>query len=278
MSMLTDGFERALEALVRRASARITVFAALLVYAVLGLALPLVLHWRPWALVLANLLGTAYCAGILLTCLGIQLERRDRRHLLEWTTNLRLLTAEEFEWLVGEMFRREGWAVRETGRHDGPDGNIDVELTRAGTRRIVQCKRWQSWLVGVNEIREFAGSPMREGLAGRDGIFITLSGFTPDAEAEAKRIGIEIVDNARLVPRLEAVRKVEPCPRCGESMLLGRSAHGWWFRCVATGCSGKRDLGNEPGRAVEFLTGVAEIPKQAPPTVSGASTGWFRGL
>ena len=81
-----------------------------------------------------------------------------------------------------------------------------------------------------------------------------------------------------IVPRLEAVRKVEPCPRCGESMLLGRSAHGWWFRCVATGCSGKRDLGNEPGRAVEFLTCVAEIPKQAPPTVSGASTGRFRGL
>ena len=37
-------------------------------------------------------------------------------------------------------------------------------------------------------------------------------------------------------------------------MLLGRSSRGWWFRCVTPGCGGKRDLGRNPGRAVELLT------------------------
>jgi hypothetical protein len=48
---------------------------------------------------------------------------------MEWTSDLRSLSAEEFEWLVGEFFRREEWDVRETGRQDGPDGNVDLELT-----------------------------------------------------------------------------------------------------------------------------------------------------
>jgi len=88
------------------------------------------------------------------------------KNLLEWTTDLRLLDAKEFEWLVGEVFRRDGWTVDETGSQDGPDGNVDLRLTRDGVHRIVQCKRWTSWNVGVDTVRAFAGTIMREGLPG----------------------------------------------------------------------------------------------------------------
>lgn len=37
-------------------------------------------------------------------------------------------------------------------------------------------------------------------------------------------------------------------------MVLDRSQHGWWFRCVADGCTGKRNLDREPALAVELLT------------------------
>jgi restriction system protein len=162
--------------------------------------------------------------------------------------------ADEFEWLVGETYAREGWTVRETGRQEGPDGNVDLKLAKDGTRLIVQCKRWVSRLVGVDEIREFAGTLMREGLTGSDGVFVTLSDFTQPAKAESGQIGIELINGRKLYSKIERVRQAEPCPICQQPMVLDRSSRGWWFRCVATGCTGKRDLGNEPGRALELLT------------------------
>jgi restriction system protein len=53
--------------------------------------------------------------------------------------DLRRLDAHEFEWLVGELFRREGWKVEERGRHDHPDGGIDLVVARGGERAVVQC-------------------------------------------------------------------------------------------------------------------------------------------
>jgi hypothetical protein len=118
----------------------------------------------------------------------------------------------------------------------------------------VQCKRWDSRLVGVDEIREFAGTLMREGMTGRDGLFVALSDYTHSARQEAARLKMTVLTGADLYSRLEKLRKPEPCPTCGQPMVLGVSTRGWWFRCVAPGCAGKRDLGNEPGRAVELLT------------------------
>ena len=64
-----------------------------------------------------------------LTWLFVQIQARDRRHLLESASELRLLDGEELEWLVGEVFRREGWTVLERGRQDAPDGYIDLDFT-----------------------------------------------------------------------------------------------------------------------------------------------------
>jgi hypothetical protein len=36
--------------------------------------------------------------------MAVRVEAGHRRHLVEWTTNLRHLDAAEFEWLVGEVF------------------------------------------------------------------------------------------------------------------------------------------------------------------------------
>ena len=248
-----DLFDRAVMAVAKR-SGRSVVVVALVCYPGLGLVLPLALHWSTLGLVEANIVGTVLAGVVGIGWLSVQLEGRDRRHLFEWTSNLRLLTSEEFEWLVGELFRREGWAVQERGLQGRPDGNVDLELRRGNTRVIVQCKRWQSYLVTVDEIRAFAGTLLREGLDGQAGIFVTLAGFTPHARAEAKAMSITLVSNRELFGRIANVRRAEPCNICNEPMILHRSAHGWWLRCVTNGCPGKRDLGNNPGRAVDLLT------------------------
>ncbi len=254
VSKSDDLFERALLGVVSRASGRTVTALALLFYPGVGLILPLALHWSVVVFVIANVFGAVYAAVVGLGWLVVQLKARDRRHLIEWTTSLRLLSAEEFEWLVGELFRRDGRTVEETGRHGSPDGNIDLVLRRDGERKVVQCKRWTAQLIGVDVLRGFAGTLLREGLPGAAGIFVTLSDFTQQARAEARTTGITLVNNRDLNGRVQNARRVEPCPICQAAMVLDRSERGWWLRCIAPGCSGKRDLGRDPGRAVEFVT------------------------
>lgn len=256
MRKIDQFIDRILSVIAHRTSGRALFALIVLVYGGVGLALPLVLAWPTQSLVSLNIIGVTLALSFTLAWFAGQVQARDRRHLVEWTTDLRLLDSEEFEWFVGELFRREGWVVEETGSRDRADGNVDLSLTRSGRRRVVQCKRWTSWLVGVEEVRAFAGTLMREGLTGGDGIFVTLSGFTEQARDEAKRLGLLLVDNRALYARAEAVRRREPCPWCGAAMILDRSARGWWFRCVSNGCAGKRDLSADPARAVELLTEV----------------------
>lgn len=250
---MSDPLERLVDSFVVRAPGWLVGSTAVVLYAGVGLALPLALDWPKVFLVEANAVGTVLAVVVLLAWFILQIEASHRRHLLEWTSNLRLLNAAEFEWLVGEVFRREGWTVTETGGIGLPDGNIDLELRQGAQRRIVQCKRWDSRPVGVDEIRRFGGTLMREKLDATKGVFVTLSSFTEAARLEASAMGVEILDNRNLVDRIEKVRRSEPCPNCATPMILAKSDYGWWLRCHAPGCSGKRDLGRDPGRVVQFL-------------------------
>lgn len=225
-----------------------------LLYPGFGLVLPISLGLSTYYLVLCNLVGVVLALVVVLAWTGVIFDAAERRHLIDWTTELRHLNSTEFEWLVGEVFRREGWTVDETGRSDGPDGNIDLVLNKPGTRIIVQCKRWEAKPVGVGEIREFLGTLFREHLTSNAGIFVTLSAFTETARSEADDAGLQLIDGPALHQRIALVRRTEPCPICATPMLLGKSQHGWWLRCRVPGCRGKRDLGRVPELAVELLT------------------------
>ena len=250
---LDEAFERLLWA-ISRESGRVVAALAALTYGEFGLAVPLLFNWSMSWLVSANVMATLLAGLFILTWIANGVQANYRRQLVEWTTDLRRLSAQEFEWLVGEVFRREGWSVEETGSQSGPDGNVDLRLVKNGVRVLVQCKRWESKLVGVDEIRRFGGTLMREGLAGSSGVFVTLSDYTDAARAEGKQLGVTLVDNRVLYARVEKVREAVHCDTCGAPMMLDRSRHGWWFRCVTLGCAGKRDLGPDPGQAVQLLT------------------------
>ena len=102
--------------LVSRAPGQIVALFTLFLYPVIGLVLPVALHWPLLWLVEINVLGVTLAGAIGLGWLSLQIEAAKRRHLVEWTTDLRQLSSEEFEWLVGETFRRDGWKVTERGR------------------------------------------------------------------------------------------------------------------------------------------------------------------
>jgi HJR/Mrr/RecB family endonuclease len=228
---------------------------AVAVYVVFGALVPVALHAGRIETITLGSFGAAWSLVVILSALLAAQTANHRRLLIEWTSDLRKLDASEFEWLVGEVLRREGWAVSETGRRDGPDGGVDLCAERGGRILVVQCKRWGAAVVGVDEVRKIAGVASAPEYPKGSAALVTLSNFSEQAAVEGRRLGVDLVDGPALLRRVDRVRGSEPCPRCGTPMIVDRSSRGWWLRCPAhPRCDGKRDLASDPGAAVALLT------------------------
>lgn len=101
----------------------------------------------------------------------------------------------QFEQLVGESFRRQGFSVQEN-ETGGADGGIDLVIRKDNERFLVQCKQWRALKVGVNVIRELYGVMAAEGAAG--GFVVTSGLFTAEAKRFAKGRNIQLVDGPKL--------------------------------------------------------------------------------
>lgn len=134
-----------------------------------------------------------------LASLASFVQRRRRRRLLESRTgmdSLRSMDWRAFELLVGEAFRRQGYAVEETGQ-GGADGGIDLLLRREGATTLVQCKQWRSQSVSVKVVREMYGILVDRGAAAVK--IVALGSYTPDAASFARGKHIELVDGRTLL-------------------------------------------------------------------------------
>jgi restriction system protein len=105
----------------------------------------------------------------------------------------------EFEMLVGEGFRLQGYQVLETGG-GGADGGVDLVLTRPGKngseKFLVQCKQWRAFKVGVDVVRELYGVMAARGAAG--GFVVTSGRFTDEAVSFASGRNVKLVDGPKL--------------------------------------------------------------------------------
>lgn len=90
----------------------------------------------------------------------------------------------QFEFLVAEHFRRQGFSV-ETNPSKGADGGIDIRISRNGQKGIVQCKHFRTRKCGVSVVREMKGLMAAEGVA--LGAVACSSGFS----RAARRFGQE---------------------------------------------------------------------------------------
>jgi restriction system protein len=167
----------------------------------------------------------------------------------------------EFEMLVGESFRRRGYAVTETG--GSADGGVDLVLSRDGETYLVQCKQWRALKVGVTIVRELYGVMAARGAAGS---FVVTSGtFTQEAREFAAGRNIELIDGHRLFAMIKGVSASEVrdsvaeastplpvparpspsvaestsplCPKCGGSMVLRTARKGANAGQTFYGCS-----------------------------------------
>jgi restriction system protein len=186
-------------------------------------------------------------------------ESRHRRHLLERQTgldSLRVISWREFEMLVGEAFRRQGYAVRETGL-GGADGGIDLILHKDGKVTLVQCKQWKTLRVDVKVVREMLGLLVDQGAAAVK--IVAIGSYTAEARRFVEGKPIELINGDVLLAMIREVQtrtsekietakanhankiKVEPkispdpiCPKCGANMVkrLNRQTKDPFWGCL----------------------------------------------
>jgi len=139
--------------------------------------------------------------------------RRQRAQLVDNVTQsdsgdaLQGMSWREFEMLVAEGFRLQGYQVEETGG-GGADGGIDLVLSRPGTngreKFLVQCKQWRAFKVGVDVVRELYGVMSATGAAG--GFVVTSGRFTDEAISFASGRNVKLVDGPKLLGLVRQAR------------------------------------------------------------------------
>ena len=136
--------------------------------------------------------------GILVAGLSWQ-RQQARKKLLERQRSLddlRSMSWQEFERLVGECFRRHGYRVSETGQ-GGADGGVDLLLRRGAEKVLVQCKQWRTSSVGAPVVREMFGLMTHHAA---DKVKIVCCGhFTREARAFAKGKPIDLIGGDQLL-------------------------------------------------------------------------------
>jgi restriction system protein len=186
----------------------------------------------------------------------------SRRRLLDGQKGIetiRALSWPEFENLVGEAYRRQGYAVEETGG-GGADGGVDLILRKGSEKTVVQCKRWRERQVGVNVVRELYGVMVAEGAV--RGIIVSSGTFTPDATTFASGKSLTLVDGPALEVLVGSVQKATipaampppaaanstACPTCGKPMVLRTAKKGdragtqFWGCSQYPACRGIRNI------------------------------------
>ena len=119
----------------------------------------------------------------------------------------------EFELLVGEAYRLQGYRVTEIGG-GGPDGGVDLVLAKGSEKFFVQCKQWKAYKVGVTTVRELYGVMAAKGATG--GFVVTSGRFTSDAKDFAQGRNIELVDGPRLFAMIQQARGAQGKPAAAQ--------------------------------------------------------------
>lgn len=220
--------------------------------------------FQPLETIAANFAPVAALTFLVMAGLSFWLAER-RRALVDQQISLESLRAvpwKDFEFLVAEAYRRQGYAV-DFSLGKGADGGVDLVLRKAGRVSLVQCKQWKVFSVGAPVVREMFGIMTAE--RADEAIIVTSGRFTSEAESFAQGKPIRLVDGPHL---LKLVKQVQDrghesntpsptttgadtppfCSVCGKVMILRAARRGqnagnkFWGCSDYPGCKGVRQL------------------------------------
>lgn len=195
--------------------------------------------------------------------LASYLRRKGRERLAKDMSGARSADAlngvswQEFELLVGDAFRMQGYEVKELGGANA-DGGVDLELRKGRELFLVQCKQWKAFKVGVSVVRELYGVMTQRGATG--GFVITSGTFTDDAKEFVQGRNVRLIDGQQLFGLLQQARarngRIAPvsattpaarpgptnsvapaCPSCNAPMVLRTAKTGARAGSQFWGCS-----------------------------------------
>lgn len=168
--------------------------------------------------------------------------------------SIRALSWKQFEELLGEAYRRQGYSVLENSGA-GPDGGVDLTIKKNGSVYLVQCKQWRTYKVGVKVVREMLGLVTAHSAQGT--VIVTSGTFTQEAKAFAQGKPIDLVEGHELVDLIRTVQtrpaaaaapsrlaavpassaRAVACPSCGGQMVLREARRGSHAGNKFWGCS-----------------------------------------
>jgi restriction system protein len=176
--------------------------------------------------------------------------------------SLRQTPWKQFEFLVAEAFRRQGYGV-EFSLNRGADGGVDLVLRKDGRTSLVQCKRWKVFSVGPSVVREMFGLMTAE--KAHEAVIVTTGRFTAEAQSFASGKPIRLIEGPQLLALVQSVQTgphpspkespipapdaaaVPACPNCGKPMVIrtarrGRNSGNLFWGCKSfPACEGTRD-------------------------------------
>jgi len=186
----------------------------------------------------------AWMAALFLCMLAFRsaILRAKKRALLDAQSDIESLgklTWKEFEWRVGETYRRQGYAVKKSLDGGADDGN-DLIIRKEGQTLLVRCKQWKVQAAGATVIREQFGLLAHH--KADKAIVIPSGRFTREAIAFAESKPIELIGGPKPIQLVKAVQKAVParpetevnatpplvpvantatiiCPSCGGPMI-----------------------------------------------------------
>ena len=174
----------------------------------------------------------------------------DLLHQIEWKL---------FEDLSAAYYQEKG--IRAELTKLGADGGIDIKLFQDDSGKptsLVQCKAWNSKMVGIKPIREFLGVMSHEKIS--KGFFMASGDFTNEAKEFAKANGIVLIDGTMFLAMIQRLpdeakqRLLElatfgdyttpSCPSCGVKMVKRNGKGGEFWGCInfPRGCRQKLHL------------------------------------
>jgi restriction system protein len=131
--------------------------------------------------------------------------RRQLIHRARCLADIQNLSWQDFELLVGQLYRQQGYRITEAGL-GGADGGIDLIAQKwgSGEKIIVQCKRYRNTSIGAPVVRELYGLMVHHQATAA--AVVCCGHFTPAAQAFAQGKPLTLLGAQQLVDSLHHAR------------------------------------------------------------------------
>jgi restriction system protein len=164
-----------------------------------------------------------------------------------WSLNvIREIEWKRFEDLSMGYYLEKGILAKSTSL--GADGGIDIKLYQDESGEptsLVQCKVWDTKLVGIKAVRDFLAVLKHEKVS--KGFLMTATEFTGEAKAFAKNNKINLIDGEKFLamilrlPEMSQSKllalaiagdyKTPTCTHCGVKMVQRKNQRAAFWRC-----------------------------------------------